>query len=130
MRRSVEKNIQIITKNQLNKMKILNKNKIAVKVSKTESIIIDIVNPPLYYIGDDITLTEYDCRNLQLQVAKGELSHIDANRLQIKDKNGYLFEFREDGCLINSPSGYGLTSSMTLDMLGIKRRVEVVNKSN
>jgi hypothetical protein len=61
-------------------------------------------------------------RNLQLEVCKGNVSHIVLNGMDIKDEQGQKFEFREDGCLINSPNGYKLMTNMTLDMLSIRNK--------
>lgn len=86
-------------------------------------MIIDKITPPKYFVGD-LELTEYDVRNIQLEVAKGNISHEDANSLNITDENGVVFNFREDGCLKNIPKGYDLISRMVLDMIGIRRSQE------
>jgi hypothetical protein len=97
----------------------INKNKILVFVNNDETtgyVIIDKVTPPKYYIGD-IDLTEYDVRNIQLQVCKGDIDFETANSLEIKDEKGLIFNFREDGRLTNNPYGYDILARMTMDML-------------
>ena len=100
-------------------MKIANRNKKAFKIGK-EILVVDIIEPPTYRCQDE-TLTEYDVRNIQRSVALGDITHEQANRLNITDKNGLVLEFREDGVLTNSPYGYDITSRMVLDILKIKR---------
>lgn len=96
-------------------MKTLNKNFKIVKVNKG-AVVIPIIAAPKYFIND-IELTEYDVRNIQLEVALGNIDYNVANELQIKDENGLIFKFREDGKLINSPKGYDILSNIVLKML-------------
>lgn len=100
-------------------MKIGNKNKKAFKVGR-EVIVVDIITPPLYYCQDE-TLTEYDVRNIQRSVAIGDITHHQANGLRITDERGMVLDFREDGCLTNTPYGYDITSRMVLDIIKTKR---------
>ena len=101
-------------------MKILNNNYKLVKI-KSGYVVIPIISPPKYYIGE-IELTEYDVRNIQLEVSLGNLSHTIANELRIVDEIGEVFNFREDGCLINNVKGYNIISNMVLDMMRQNRK--------
>lgn len=101
-------------------MNILNKNFKVIELNKKESIVIQIIDTPKFYIGD-LELTEYDVRNIQLEVSKGNLDFNDANRLNILDSHGFAFKFREDGVLINTPKGYNIISDMVLQMIGINK---------
>jgi hypothetical protein len=100
-------------------MKLLNKNFKLVKI-KGGVIAIPIITPPQYFIND-IVLTEYDVRNLQLEVCRGNITHVQANQLEVKDENGLIFNFREDGRLTNTPKGYDTTSRMVLEMFKIDK---------
>ena len=108
-------------------MNILNKNKEAFKIGDNV-VIIDIISPPVFTCQGK-TLTEYDVRNIQLEVAKGNIDFKVANDLEIKDAYECPIIFREDGALVNTPEGYGLASRMMIDILSIKRRNEVKNNN-
>lgn len=99
---------------------ILNSNYKVVKV-KSGYVVIPIIKPPKYFIGE-VELTEYDVRNLQREVAVGNLSHEAANELNITDEIGEVFNFREDGCLVNKVYGYDRISNMVLDMIRENRK--------
>jgi hypothetical protein len=101
-------------------MKVLNNNYKVIKI-KSGHVVIPIIPPPKYYIGE-VELTEYDVRNIQLEVALGNLSHTTANELEIVDENGVVFNFREDGKLINKVKGYDTISNMVLDMIREDRK--------
>jgi hypothetical protein len=96
-------------------MKILNNNYKVIKV-KSGHVVIHIIPTPKYYIGE-VELTEYDVRNIQREVALGNLSHEAANELNIVDEIGVVFNFREDGVLVNNVYGYDRISRMVLDMI-------------
>jgi len=100
-------------------MKALNKNFKIVKVNKGV-VVIPIIAAPKYFINN-IELTEYDVRNIQLEVALGNIDYNIANELQIKDENNLVLKFREDGKLENSPKGYNILSDMVLKMLRINK---------
>jgi len=102
-------------------MKLLNKSKRIIPLKNRRFVVIEIIEPPKYFIGD-IVLTEYDARRIQKQVAEGDISYEIANELQIKDEDGKVFEFREDGRLVETPKGYDITSKMVLSMIGINRK--------
>lgn len=103
-------------------MKVLNKNYKLVKVGK-EFVVIPITKAPKYYIGE-MELSEYDVRNLQAEVALGNLHYEVANKLNIKDENNQVFNFREDGVLTNTPKGYDTLSKMVLSIIRAKREKE------
>lgn len=101
-------------------MKALNNNYKLVKI-KSGYVVIPIIKPPKYFIGD-LELTEYDVRNIQLEVSLGNLSHIIANELRIVDEIGEVFNFREDGKLINKVKGYDTIPNMVLNMIREDRK--------
>jgi hypothetical protein len=82
--------------------------------------VVDIITPPTYTCQGEI-LTEYDVRNIQVQVSDGNITSDVANMLDIKDSNGQSLKFREDGVLVNSPAGFDIASGMTLRILRNKR---------
>lgn len=98
----------------------INKDKKIFTTSKG-AVVIDIVNVPKYYIGDN-AFTEYDMRYLQLQVAKGLIDHEAATELGIVDDLGVKFVFRSDGRLVNNAKGYDQLANYTLDLLSIARK--------
>lgn len=102
------------------KKKVLNKN---YKIVETDLglIVIPIIDIPKYFI-EDLVLTEYDTRNIQKEVACGNLSKEEADSLNIKDNNGNIFKFNEDGSLINTPEGYGILSRMVLDIIAHSKK--------
>jgi hypothetical protein len=106
-------------------MKLLNKNKKVFKIGK-DIIVIDIIEPPLYYCQDTV-LTEYDLRNIQRQIALGDIPHTAANIMKITDERSTVLEFREDGTLENTAYGYDKMTTMTLEMIKIKRLKEKSN---
>ena len=101
-------------------MKVLNNNYKVIKV-KSGHVVIPIITPPKYYIGE-VELTEYDVRNIQLEVALGNISHETANELNIVDELGQVFNFREDVKLINNVYGYDRISRMVLSMIREDRK--------
>lgn len=101
-------------------MKILNKNYKVIKV-KSGYVVIPIIATPKYYIGE-VELTEYDVRNIQREVCLGNLSYEAANELNIVDEIGVVFNFREDGVLVNNVYGYDRISRMVLDMIKKNRK--------
>ena len=98
---------------------ILNKDKKLFKVGEGV-VIVDVITPPTYICQGQI-LTEYDVRNIQVQVSIGNITHEVANMLDIKDSNDQSLKFREDGTLLNAPAGYDITSSMTLRVIKNQR---------
>jgi len=96
-------------------METLNKN-YKVFTTPLGNVVIPIIKQPYYFI-QGFALTEYDVRNIQLEVASGNISHEVANALKITDENNEAFNFREDGILINSPKGYRIISEMALKLL-------------
>jgi hypothetical protein len=106
-------------------MKLLNKNKKVFKIGK-DIIVIDIIEPPLYYCQDTV-FTEYDLRNIQRQIALGDIPYTAANIMKITDERGIVLEFREDGTLENTAYGYDKMTTMTLEMIKIKRLKEKSN---
>lgn len=101
-------------------MRILNRDKKVFKVGK-EYLIVDIVDPPKYECQGQ-TLTEYDVRNIQLQVSKGHITSEQANGLGITDRHGNKFEFNPNGTLRNNPAGYDTMSRIVLGMLKESKR--------
>lgn len=97
-----------------------NKNKKLFHLDNGEMVVVDIIPVSTYSCQGEI-LTEYDLRNLQVQVAEGFISNSDVNALQIKDKLGNSVIFREDGTLQNAPYGYSVTSEMTLKVIRLNR---------
>lgn len=106
--------------NHNNMKTTLNKNYRIVKV-KSGNVVIPIIPTPKYFIGD-VVLSEYDVRNLQKEVAIGNISSEVANELEIKDEAGTVFNFREDGVLTNTVKGYDTISKMVLSMLNKKNK--------
>ena len=102
-------------KDSIVKVPSLNKNREIFKVGN-QHVVIDRIVLPKFYIGD-VEFTEYDMRNLQVQVCYGDISHEVANSLRITDEAGNVFNFREDGALTNNPVGYDVLSEFTLSML-------------
>ena len=99
---------------------ILNKNKKLFQVDG-DMVVVDVVTPPTYTCQGEI-LTEYDVRNIQVQVSDGNITSDVANMLDIKDSNGQSLKFREDGTLLNSPAGYDITSGMSLKIIRNQRK--------
>lgn len=102
-------------------MKVLNKN-FHVFNNDSELIVIPIIKPPKFYIGDTI-LTEYDVRNLQLEISLGNIEAESLNKLLIKDENDVILFFNKNGTLKSNPIGYRLISEMVLKMIANERKI-------
>jgi len=102
-------------------MELKNKNKKLFHLKENGVLVIDVIPAPVYTCQGE-TLTEYDLRNLQVQVAEGNICYQDINSLQIMDSLNNPVVFREDGTLMHGPYGYDLSSSMTLRVIKINRQ--------
>ena len=107
-------------KDSIVKVPSLNKNREIFKVGN-QHVVIDRIVLPKFYIGD-VEFTEYDMRNLQVQVCHGQISHEVANSLKITDEAGNVFNFLPNGALTNTPVGYGIMSEFVFSMLRQKNR--------
>jgi len=96
-------------------MKAVNKNRVVIKINSKQCLVVDRITVPKYYING-IEFNEYDLRNIQSEVAKGNISHELLNSIDIVDEKGGKFNFREDGALINSPYGYDTLSKLVLNI--------------
>ena len=100
------------------KLRCVNTNKV-VFPTKNGYVIIDRIKTPKYYIGSE-EFSEYDIRNLQLEIGKGNMPFDVINSLQVKDDLGNVLEFRSDGVLINRPHGFDISANLAIDLMCIK----------
>lgn len=95
-------------------MKAVNKDKVVIKVGENV-LIVDKINAPKFYIKDQ-ELTEYDIRNLMVQVKKGLIPHTLLNHLGVIDEYGVQLIFRKDGRLKSEHKGLSVLSKLVMDL--------------
>jgi hypothetical protein len=98
-------------------MELLNKDLELIKLGKNKVVVVKRIKQPVYYIGGK-EFTEYDIRNLQLEVSRGNISNVTANEMKVTDEAGNVLNFREDGVLTNNAKGFDIISKMVLEMIG------------
>ncbi len=101
-------------------MKAVNKNRVIIKLNSKECLVVERIVVPKFYIND-IEFNEYDLRNLQSEVALGNVSHELLNSMNIVDAKGGKFIFREDGALVNSPFGYDTMSRAVINLFRTRK---------
>jgi hypothetical protein len=110
-------------------MKIKNKDIEIIMLKDDKGVVaVKRIKPPVFYIGRK-KFTEYDIRNLQLEVSKGIIPQDSVNAMNVKDENGQVLIFNENGTLKNTVKGYDIISRMVLDMIGNSRRHSITFKT-
>jgi hypothetical protein len=101
-------------------LKCVNANKVGIATIKGY-VIIDKITPPKYYTGDE-EFSEYDIRNLQLEIAKGNIPFDVVNSLEIRDDRNEVIEFRSDGCIVNRPYGFNISAELAIELMSFKNK--------
>jgi hypothetical protein len=105
-------------------MKVLNANKLAL-TCKYGVIIVDVIKPPTFHCGE-LLISEYDLRNLQLELANGNICYGDVQDLTIIDEYGVPVIFNEDGTLSSNHAGLSIMSDL---VLGVVRKARNKHKA-
>ena len=107
-------------KQKENTVTAVNTNRVIIPCPEGKYLVVDRVELPKFYING-VEFNEYDMRKLQVEVCKGTVSHELLNSIDVLDAYGNKFIFRKDGCLVNTPHGYGVMSSFTMEMIKTRK---------
>jgi len=82
-------------------------------------MVITRISPPKFKVGR-FSLNEYELRNLMLEVAK----EVKPSGIKVKDILGVIAYIEPTGYLSVNLEGFGISSKLTLQLIGINRELK------